>query len=221
MSGDFGSLSRLRKRAYLFDMDGVLVDNCRYHVLSWLEFAKRHDGRLTESQVIEWMGAPARDYLVRMFDVPLSADEIAAFASEKESVYRELYRPHIEPRKGLLALLRRAQAEEIPCAVVTGGSAENVDFVLDSLQIRGFFSCVVDASQYERGKPEPDCYLQAAARLDVAPRYCTVFEDAVNGIEAAVSAGMSVVAITGTNSREMLAAAGPGRVVDSFDDLVI
>ena len=52
----------MRKRAYLFDMDGVLVDNCRYHVLSWLEFAKRHGGRLTEAQVIEWMGAHGGDY---------------------------------------------------------------------------------------------------------------------------------------------------------------
>ena len=56
-----------RRRVYLFDMDGVLVGNCRYHVLSWLEFAKRHGGKLTEAQVIEWMGAPGRDYIVRMF----------------------------------------------------------------------------------------------------------------------------------------------------------
>ena len=55
----------MRKRAYLFDMDGVLVDNCRYHVLSWLEFAKRHGGKLTEAQVVEWMGAPGQSVCLR------------------------------------------------------------------------------------------------------------------------------------------------------------
>ena len=68
----------MRKRAYLFDMDGVLVDNCRYHVMSWLEFAKRHGGKLTEAQVVEWMGAPGRDYIVRMFDEPVPQDRMAA-----------------------------------------------------------------------------------------------------------------------------------------------
>ena len=48
------------KKAYLFDMDGVLVDNCRAHVVAWLEFAKRHGGHLTEDEVIAWMGAPAQ-----------------------------------------------------------------------------------------------------------------------------------------------------------------
>ena len=208
----------MRKQAYLFDMDGVLADNCRYHVKAWLEFAKRRGGRLTEAQVIEWMGAPARDYILRMFDAPMTADEVAAFAAEKEAVYRELYRPYVEPRKGLLPLLRRAHDAGIPCAVVTGGTSENVDFLLDALKLREFFSCIIDASQYERGKPAPDCYLQGAAKLGVKPCDCTVFEDAVNGIEAALASRMHVVAITGTNTRETLAAAKPDQIVDTFDE---
>ena len=207
----------MRKRAYLFDMDGVLVDNCRYHVLSWLELAKRHGGKLTEAEVIEWMGAPGRDYIVRMFDEALPRDRIAALLDEKEAVYRDLYRPHLEARQGLLGFLDAAKGAGIPCAVVTGGSKANVDFVLDGLKIRRHFVCVVDASQYERGKPAPDCYLQAAAKLGVEPRDCVVFEDAVNGIEAARAAGMRVVAITGTNRRETLEAVGPDLIVRSFD----
>ena len=207
------------KRAYLFDMDGVLVDNCRYHVLAWLEFAKRHGGRLTEAQVIEWMGAPGRDYVMRILGGQMSAEELEDLSEEKEAIYRRMYRPHLEPRKGLTELLRKAGREGIPCAVVTGGSRANVDFILDGLAIRGRFDCIVDSSQYSRGKPAPDCYLQAAAKLGVDPCDCVVFEDAVNGIEAGLSAGMRVVALTGTNGRETLAAAGPDMIVDSFDGL--
>lgn len=209
----------MAEKAYLFDMDGVLVDNCRYHVLSWLEFARRHGGKLTERQIVEWMGAPGRDYIVRMFDEPQSPERVDELMQEKESLYRELYRPHLAPRKGLMDFLRSARAAGIPCAVVTGGSKANVDYVLDGLNIRAFFACIVDSSHYERGKPAPDCYLQAARRLGVSPDACTVFEDAVNGIEAAQAAKMRVVAITGTNARETLAAVSPDLIVDTFDEV--
>ena len=200
-------------------MDGVLVDNCRYHVMSWLEFAKRHGGKLTEAQVIEWMGAPGRDYIVRMFDEPVPADRMADLLAEKEAIYRELYRPKLGARKGLMDFLEGARKADIPCAVVTGGPAENVDFVLNGLNIRHYFACIVDSSQYGRGKPAPDCYLQAAAKLGVEPRNCVVFEDAVNGIEAAIDAGMRVVAITGTNVRKALEEAGSDKVISAFDEL--
>ena len=209
----------MRKRAYLFDMDGVLVDNCRYHVLSWLEFAKRHGGKLTEAQVIEWMGAPGRDYIVRMFDEPVPPDRMAALLEEKEAIYRELYRPNLVARKGLIDFLEGARKANIPCAVVTGGPTENVDLVLDGLNIRKCFSCIVDSSQYERGKPAPDCYLLAAAKLGVEPRDCVVFEDAVNGINAALEGGMRVVAFTGTHPMKTLEETGPDRIVSTFDEI--
>lgn len=205
-------------KAFLFDMDGVLVDNCRYHVLSWLELAKSHGGHITEAQVVEWMGAPASYYLERMFGGALDPERIAELASEKERLYREIYRPCLAPRQGLVAFLAAAERAGIACAVTTGGSPENVDFVLDGLGIRRFFACTVDSSQYRRGKPAPDCYLQTAEKVGASPEDCVVFEDAVNGIEAAKSAGMRVVAIVGTNPRGTLAAAGPDLVVDSFDE---
>ena len=208
------------KNALLFDMDGVLVDNCRYHVRAWLELARRTGGHLTERQVIDWMGAPGRDYIVRMFDDPPSAARIASLLKEKEALYREIYRPHLAAQDGLVDFLRAARAAGRVCAIVTGGTMDNVDFVVDGLGIRDFFSVVVDSSQYARGKPAPDGYLKAAERLGVAPSDCTVFEDALNGLAAAQAAGMEVVALVGTNPRDVLAAAHPTRVVGSFRELL-
>lgn len=210
----------MTKRAYLFDMDGVLVDNCRYHVQAWLEFARRHGGHLTDAQVVAWMGAPGRDYLARMFDAPIDETRAAALLREKEALYREIYRPHLVARDGLVDFLSAARADGIPCAVSTGGTMDNVDYVLDGLGLRAFFAAVVDSSQYVRGKPAPECYLAAAARLGVEPSACCVFEDALNGIAVAQAAGMDVVAITGTNSRAVLESAHPTRVIDSFRELL-
>lgn len=209
----------MSKRAYLFDMDGVLVDNCRYHVLSWLELAKKYGGRLTEDEVVAWMGAPGRDYIARMFDEPPEPERAEALLREKEAIYRELYRPNLAPREGLVEFLEGARKAGIVCAVTTGGSKANIDFVMDGLGIRGYFSCLVDASQYERGKPAPDCYLQTAERVGVDPSGCTVFEDAVNGIEAAKAANMRVIGLVGTNPAATLEDAGADKVVFSFREL--
>ena len=209
----------LKNAAYLFDMDGVLVDNCRYHVLAWLELSKKYGGRLTAEQVVAWMGAPGRDYVARMFDTPPDAARVEALIVEKEALYRELFRPALAPRDGLIAFLAKMRSAGIASAIATGGSLDNVDFVLDGLGIRRYFRGVVDASKYVRGKPAPDCYLRAAELVGADPSDAVVFEDAVNGIEAAHAAGMRVVAITGTNSRETLTEAGADLVIDTFAGL--
>ena len=209
----------MSKRAYLFDMDGVLVDNCRYHVLSWLELAKKYGGKLTKEEVIAWMGAPGRDYIARMFNPPPTLKRAEELLREKEAIYRELYRLKLVPREGLLDFLEEARKAGVVCAVTTGGPTENVDFVLDGLGIREYFACVVDSSQYERGKPAPDCYLRTSERLGVDPAHCTVFEDAVNGIEAARAANMRVIGIVGTNQAVTLEKAGANEVVNSFREL--
>lgn len=208
-------------QAFLFDMDGVLVDNCRYHVQSWLACAEKYGGSLTEEQILAWMGAPGRDYVRRMFNRPdLPESEIAFYLDEKEALYRELYAPHLALPKGLRAVLDEARRRGIVCAIATGGSLANVDFVLDGLGLRGDFVAVVDASRYSRGKPFPDCYLKAAEEVGVSPARCLVFEDAVNGIEAAHAAGIPVVAKVGTNTRRVLEAAAADRVIEAFDELL-
>ena len=92
--------------------------------------------------------------------------------------------------------------------------------MLDGLCIRDEFAAVVDASQYERGKPAPDCFLTASAKIGVAPQDCVVFEDAVYGVQAAHAAGMRVVALTTSSPRATLEAASADLVVTSFKDIL-
>lgn len=209
----------MSNQAYIFDMDGVLVNNCRYHVLAWRAFSKKHGLELTDEQVLEWMGAANRVYMERLLGRPVADGELADLENEKESLYRELYAPHRRIPDGLRAFLDRAHAADIPCGVATGAPEQNITFILDGLDLRRDFRCVVDPTQYSRSKPAPDCYLRAAALLGVAPANCTVFEDAVAGIQAAHAAGMRVVAITTTNPRATLQSAGADRIIDSFTEL--
>lgn len=206
-------------KAYIFDMDGTLIDNCAWHVLAWREFARRHGRDLGERQILDWMGATSAYYMNRIFGREVPPDECAELTREKEALYRAMYAPHLALADGLKEILDDARRRGIRLAIATGGSLDNVDFILDGLSLRPMFDVIVDASQYERGKPAPDCYLKAAARMGLDPAECLVFEDAVAGVRSGKAAGMRVAAVTATIARDVLAAEKPDYLVDSFREL--
>ena len=205
--------------AYIFDMDGTIVDNCSYHVKAWREFSRKHGRELTEREILDWMGATGAYYIEQIIGKPLAKGEVDELCREKEAIYRAIYRPKLP--EGLREWLDYAHRRGIKCALATGGPKENVDFILDSLDLRKDFAVIVDATMYERSKPDPECFLKAASLLGVPTERCRVYEDAVNGIMAAKAAGMQVVAITFTNPRQRLEEAAPDRVVDSYTEFGI
>lgn len=205
--------------AYIFDMDGTLVDNCAWHVLAWQEFARRHGREISRQKVLDWMGATSSFYMERIFEREIGKAECDTLTAEKEALYREMYAPHLKLPEGLGELLSDAKARGVRLGIATGGSRDNVDFIVDGLGIRGCFDAIIDCSGYVRGKPAPDCFLAAASALGARPEDCLVFEDATNGIEAAHAAGMKVVAVTFTMPRETLMGKNPDLLIDSFTEL--
>ena len=205
--------------AYIFDMDGTLVDNCAYHVKAWRKFSKKYGNELSERQILEWMGAQGGYYIERIFGRPLPSEEVARLCAEKEEIYRKIYKPKLPA--GLRAWLDYAHARKIKLAVATGGPKENVDFILDTLDLRKDFDVVVDATMYTKSKPDPEAFLVAAEKLGVAPADCRVYEDAVNGILAAKAAGMQCHAVTFTNPFDTLADVGPDFIFESYSELKI
>lgn len=209
---------RLSPRAFIFDMDGTMIDNIPYHIRAWREFSRRYGHELTEREIVEWMGRPNRDYQVRILGRPVEPAESQRLSEEKERVYRELYRDELKLAPGLAELLDRAQAAGVALAVASGAPRENIDFVMDTLKLRERFGALVDDRCYKKGKPDPECFLTAAAMLGAEPGACTVFEDAVLGIRAGKAAGMRVVAVDFQLPREELLAAGADQVIHGFDE---
>lgn len=206
--------------AFLFDMDGVLADNTAYHVAAWQEYARRLGRPMTEDEVKRHLGFTNAGYLAFILGRDPTPAEVARAESEKEALYRDLFRPHLTLPPGLLDWLGLARRRGIACAVATAAPPENVAFVLDGLGIRPYFQAVVDDTQFKRGKPAPDCYLAAAAKLGIPPADCTVFEDAIAGIQAGKAAGMRVTAITTSYPPDVLSAYHPDRIIASFRDLL-
>ena len=189
----------MTKPAFIFDMDGTIVDNMAFHTDSWLEFFARR-GKTYDADAFfrETAGAQGREILRERLGPEIPEDEIAVLAQEKDVLYRDMYRPHRRAIGGFEDFVTRARADGVQLAVATSAPPANIVFTLDELDLRRHFDAVVGAADVARGKPHPDVFLKAAEKLGANPADCIVFEDAPMGVEAARRAGMRAVVITTT-----------------------
>lgn len=184
----------MKVQAFIFDMDGVIVDSMPYHVRAWELYLKRL-GR-DASALNQRMHGKHNDQLLReYFGESLPIHDIQRMGSEKEALYRELIQEELEQH--LLPGVREflSKHAEMPKAVASNAEEANVNFVLDQAGLRQHFLYAVNGQQVEFGKPNPEIYLKTAELLQIEANKCIVFEDSQAGIDAAVGAGMKVVAI--------------------------
>jgi beta-phosphoglucomutase family hydrolase len=185
-------------KAFLFDMDGVILDSNPFHRNAWTEYNRRHGVETTEAMQQQLYGK-RNDMIVRdHLGAHLTDAEVAAHGAAKEKLYREMLAPHLTEIlvPGLVAFLMRHA--DIPAAVATNAEPENVEFVFSAAGIARFFRVAVDGHQVANPKPYPDVYLRAAELLGIPPANCVVFEDSHGGVAAGLAAGMRVVGITTT-----------------------
>ncbi len=194
------------QRAFIFDMDGTIVDNMSFHTASWITFFQRRGKDIDADEFFRTTaGRQGKEIIRSHLGEHLHDDEVLALNLEKESVYRELYGPHLKAVDGFDGLLALAKLRSVALAVATAAPNANITFTLDGLDLRKHFHTVVGAADVERGKPHPDVFLLAAERCGVAPEHCIVFEDAPLGVEAARRAGMKAVVLTTTLPAEAFA----------------
>lgn len=209
-------------KAILFDMDGVLVNNLEVHREAFAEFFRRYGVERSFDELSRVFGKGNDDIMGEL--MPRDVVErvgIRELGYEKEAIYRELYAPTITPQEGLLDLLAECEKEGVRCAVGSSGYRANVDFVLDKCHIERYFEAAVAGDEVTCCKPDPEIYLTAAAKLGVAAEECVVFEDAEAGIESAKRAGMRVVALATTFSRDFLAQTDADLIIDDFRDISV
>ena len=209
-------------KGILFDMDGVLVNNLEVHRQAFAEFFRRYGVDRTFEELNRVFGMGNDDIMGEL--MPREIVErvgIRELGNQKEAIYREIYAPTITPQPGLLEFLAQSQRKGLRCAVGSSGFLANVDFVLDKCAIRSYFSAIVAGDQVTKCKPDPEIYLTAAAKLGLEPKECIVFEDAEAGIEAGKRAGMVVVALATTFTREFLETTDADLIIDDFRDISV
>jgi len=180
-------------RAVLFDLDGTLMDSesltdCAIeHLLHEQHIDAKVDP--VEFHGTSWQNVSER--LVQLFP-QLAQLDVTTWLEDHCTQLIQQQAPALIP--GSVQAFLRASAH-MPVAIVTGSNAATVEAYLARTELEAACSFYITNEQYSRSKPDPECYLLAAERLNIAPESCLVFEDSVAGLHAAVAAGMPAIAI--------------------------
>ncbi len=203
-------------KGLIFDMDGTLVHNMHFHQQAWLAFLEKHGINVSEEEFWEKNAGTITEIVPRFFDGLTDEAEIIRLGNEKEAMYRELYRPHVEPLPGLKEFLETARSAGLRLALATAADKGNIDFTLEELGITGHFDVLTGSEEVKKGKPDPEVFLVSAKKLGLKNGECLVFEDSHVGISAALAAGMPVIGMATTHTREELTAQPLLAILDDY-----
>lgn len=205
--------------AVIFDFDGVVIDSHEAHERSWFALAEELGKTLTRETFVFTFGQRNESILPFLgWAEEGDRERIQQLGDRKESLYRDILRAEgIVPLPGVMALLEELRANGIPCAIGTSTPRANVECVLEITGLGSFFTDIAASEDVSRGKPDPEVFLKAAAKLGAEPATCVVIEDAHVGIRAAKAAGMKAVAVTTTHPVESLAVEAPDRIEASLE----
>jgi HAD superfamily hydrolase (TIGR01509 family) len=201
-------------KAIIFDMDGVIVDSEPRHATAFLEVFRQMGYEKTHGMDFEaYYGRSDRalwlDFVARHHP-PHSFDELVAW---KQRTFLEIIRRDKPIFPEIPALVKKL-AGRYQLGLASGSAKAVIEEVLSLGNLQRFFPVAVSTQEVPRGKPAPDVFVRASELLAVAPADCCVLEDTVAGVDAALAAGMSVIAITNTFKREKLGRAH--WVVDTY-----
>ncbi|HVF10016.1 MAG TPA: HAD family phosphatase [Abditibacteriaceae bacterium] len=182
-------------QAVLFDLDGVLADSEPL----WNEI----DTALLAEYGVIYGGEHKHQVLGKSFPLALAfykdtfklRQEVEEMALRRTAIAADFYATRIPIFPDAASVLQALRAMPLKIGLATSSVGELIKPFLARHDIMRFFHEIVTGEEVQRGKPHPDIYLRAAAKVGIAPEYCLVVEDALSGVQAATSAGMTVVAI--------------------------
>ena len=191
-----------QQKAFLFDLNGTVIDDMQFHIQSWYEILNSLGATISYEETKLQCYGKNEELLERVFPGRFTAEEISAMIIDKETRYQENFRPFLKLIDGLDEFLEQAYQSKIKMAIGSAAIPFNIDYILNGLQLHKYFPAVVSAYDVVESKPHPETFLQCAEKLNVAPEDCIVFEDSPKGVEAAARAGMKAVVITTMHTKE-------------------
>jgi HAD superfamily hydrolase (TIGR01509 family) len=180
--------------AVIFDLDGVLIDSEPTWNSAREQLVRERGGTWREEATREMMGMSSPEWSRHMHDGLGVEMEPAEIAAEVVRRMEALYRQHLPIIDGAREAVS-ALAAHWRLGLASSANRQLIELVLDLAGIREYFAVAVSAEEVDHGKPAPDVYLEAAMRIGVRPRSCAAVEDSTNGLRAAASAGMLVIAV--------------------------
>ncbi|RTE03971.1 HAD family hydrolase [Paenibacillus whitsoniae] len=188
-------------KAFIFDMDGVIIDSepLHFEVDQWV--MEQIGVRITHSELEEYVGMtnPAMwSRLIVKHSLRASVEDMIKL--QMETKLAKLRASDDQPIEGIPELLAFLKANQITIGLASSSPRGFIEAVLDKFSLTSYFSVILSGEEVPQGKPAPDIYLQTAETLGVEAAECMVLEDSRNGVLAAKTAGMSCVGYRNPNS---------------------
>jgi beta-phosphoglucomutase family hydrolase len=185
-----------RKKNFLFDLNGTMIDDMEYHITAWHKVLNDAGAPITLERMKEECYGKNEEIVERIFPGRFTDEDKHSMSLQKEKQYQLEYKPHLKLLPGLNHFLKQARHHEIGMAIGSAAIKHNIDFVLDNLNLHSYFDVIVSADDVTLSKPDPETYLRCAEKLNAANEDCIVFEDSTKGVESALRGGMKCVALT-------------------------
>ncbi len=202
-------------KAALFDLDGVVFDTESQYSVFWKKQCRLyHPDKPGLENMIKGQT------LVQIFDKYFSSSDLK---TEQSKIVARLddFENNMEFRyiEGFLDFITSLRENNVKTAVVTSSNLMKMDSVYKAHpQFKSMFDAILTSEDFDRSKPDPDCYIKGAERFSVSRKECVVFEDSFNGLKAGRAANMKVIGLSTTNSKEAIAPFSD-YVIPNFRDL--
>ena len=191
--------------AVIFDMDGVICHTNPYHSKAFQTFFSKRNLSPTEEEFAEHMYGKSNSYILSHFlQRPIQGEELLLLEDEKESLFRELYEPYVEPISGIVRFMTELHENGVLLGVATSAPRANLELILSKVAVQQFLGSMLASENVKKHKPDPEVYLTTAHNLNVDPSRCVVFEDSFSGVSAGLNAGMKVVGVLSSHTKDQL-----------------
>ncbi|SFW30221.1 beta-phosphoglucomutase [Cellulophaga fucicola] len=188
----------MKRKGFIFDLDGVIVDTAKYHFLAWQKLANSIGVDFTKEQNEQLKGVSRVKSLQKILDwgnITLETEEFNNLMSKKNEDYlqhiKKMDASEILPDVPRILELLETENQ----GIALGSASKNAEVILQKVNLIQKFSAIIDGNGVTKGKPDPEVFLNAANALSIAPEDCIVFEDATAGIKAANAANMISIGI--------------------------
>ena len=205
-------------KAIIFDLDGTMVDSLPYHHESWRIFFKNNNLEENDFTEIlkEYKGGGTLELMTSVFGNMYTKEELEKMTNDKEVIFRDIYKSKIYPIEGLKKFLDNLKESNISLSIGSNAIRKNVIMTIEELGITNYFSSIICGDEVSKGKPDPEMYIKTLSNLKVNKDECVIFEDSIEGVEAAKNADIKVIGVTSSQSSEILKSVGAFETINDY-----